>query len=211
MATATRPKGATSYKETAFGTISRSRLLRLEVEGTKKGLEYLLRLIGKSKSVVISPQFICRLHGVAFGWIFPTWAGKYRKVQVTFSGKEAVSYHQLPELVVNLCLDLRERIKRLPKPEEDVFIVEVVKLLAWFQHKFVLIHPFLDYNGRIARMLTILILLKLNLPPMELKADTKTDRKRYIKALQDADAGNLITLESLISQALREALDKFRG
>lgn len=210
MATTTRPKGATSYKETVFGIIPRSRLLKLEVKGTKKGLEYLLGLISKSKSVVTSPQFICRLHGVALGWIFPNWAGKYRKAQVTFSGKEAVPYYQLPELVANLCLDLRERIKRLPKPEENTFIVEVVKLLAWFQHKFVLIHPFLDYNGRIARMLTILILLKLDLPPMELKADTKTDRKRYIKALQDADAGNLITFESLISQALKEALDKFR-
>lgn len=209
MAT-TRPKGATSFKETALGVISRSELLKLELEGTKKGLEYVLGLIGKSKSVVISPQLIHMLHKVAFGWIFPNWAGKYRKVQVTFSGKEAFSYSQLPELVVNLCLDLRERMKRLPKSGEDVFIVEVVKLLAWFQHKFVLIHPFLDYNGRIARMLTILILLKLDLPPMELKADTKIDRKRYIKALQDADGGNFSALESLISQSLKEALDKFK-
>lgn len=34
----TKPKGATSYKETAFGIIPHPKLLRLELEGTKKGL-----------------------------------------------------------------------------------------------------------------------------------------------------------------------------
>jgi len=41
----TKPKGSTSYKETAFGIIPRSNLLKLELEGTKKGLEYLHDLI----------------------------------------------------------------------------------------------------------------------------------------------------------------------
>lgn len=138
------------------------------------------------------------------------WAGKYRNIQVTFSGKEAVPYYQLPELVSNLCKDLEVRIKQLPKPNKAEFIIEIGKLLAWFQHRFVFIHPFQDYNGRTARMLTILILLKLNLPPIELKAETKKDRKRYLTAMQDADAGNFSTLEALIDHALAETLEQFR-
>lgn len=57
-------------------------------------------------------------------------------------------------------------------------------------------------------MLTILILLNLNLPPLELKADTKKDRQRYLRALQKADDGDLSQLESLINQALKESLQK---
>lgn len=202
----TRPSGATSYKETALGIIPRSKLLKLEIEGTKKGLEYLYDLAKKRKNVDITPSLICKVHEVSFGWIFPDWGGKYRTIQVTFSGKEAPQYFQVPELTLNLCNDLQERLKHLPDANTEEYIVEVVKLLAWFQHRFVFIHPFKDYNGRTARMLTILTLLKLDLPPIELKAETGADRKRYLIAMQKADEGDYSFLETLISQALSETL-----
>src|SRR5437667_1869547 len=81
----TKPQGATSYKETAFGIIPRTKLLQLEIEGTKKGLEYIDEVITKDKNTPITPELICKLHDISFGWIFPDWAGKYRKIQVTFS------------------------------------------------------------------------------------------------------------------------------
>jgi Fic family protein len=203
----TKPLGATSYKDTAFGIISRSELLKLELEGTKRGLEYLYDLINKDKKIQITPELICKLHEVSFAWIFPKWAGKYRTIQVTFSDKEAPPYFQVSELIKNLCEDLAERLKHLPTTENEQYILEVVKLLAWFQHRFVFIHPFQDYNGRTARMLTILILLKLDLPPIELKADTGEDRKQYLTAMQQSDEGELSLLEQLIGQALSETLE----
>src|SRR5205823_1072123 len=124
----------------------RSKLLKLEIEGTKKGLEYLYNIVKENKNIEITPLFICKLHEVSFGWIFPEWAGKYRKIQVTFSDKEAPQYFQVPALITNLCNDLAERLKHLPTFENEQFIIEVVKLLAWFQHRFVFIHPFQDYN-----------------------------------------------------------------
>lgn len=202
----TKPRGATSYKNTAFGIIPRAKLLLLEIEGTKKGLEYLYDLVKKDKSLKITPELVCKLHEVSFAWIFPQWAGNYRKIQVTFSDKEAPPYFQVQELVTNLCDDLVERLNHLPKPENEQFILEVVKLLAWFQHRFVFIHPFQDYNGRTARMLTILILLKLDLPPVELEAETEVDRKRYLKAMQKADGGDYSLLETLFGQSLSESL-----
>ena len=126
----TKPKGATSYKETAFGIIPRSRLLKLEIEGTKRGLDYIYNLVSKDKDVKITSELICKLHEVSFRWIFPKWAGKYRKIQVTISGKETPQFFKLPELMVNLCNDLEERLKHLHDPKSDEFILEVVKLLA---------------------------------------------------------------------------------
>lgn len=206
----TKPKGATSYKETAFGIIPRSKLIQLELEGTKRGLEYISDLIQKRKSSKITPGLICKLHQVSFGWIFPKWAGKYRKIQVTFSGREAPLYHQVPGLVKNLCDDLEERLKHLPEENDENFIIKIVELLAWFQHKFVFIHPFQDYNGRTARILTTLLLLSLDLPPIELKAETGEDRKRYLKAMQKGDEGELTLLETLINKALSESLKKIK-
>lgn len=204
----TKPKGATSYKETAFGIIPRSKLLNFELQGTKKGLDFIHSLILKDKNSKINPKLVCKIHDVSFGWIFPKWAGKYRKIQVTYSGKEAPPFFKIPELMINLCEDLGERLKYLPDHKDDKFILEAVKLLAWFQHEFVSIHPFQDYNGRVGRMLTILILLKLNLPAVEIKVENESDRKIYIEAMQKGDDGDLTFLENIISTTLSEGLEK---
>jgi len=201
--TSTKPKGATTYKETAFGIIPRQDLLKLELEGTKKGLAF----VGKNYTKEITPEVITKIHHEAFGWIFPAWAGKYRLIRVEFSGKEPVQPHQIPELVLNLCADLKERLNNLDKSDE-LFIENVVGLLAWFQHRFVWIHPFQDYNGRVARMLTIFILLKLGLPPIEIKAEGDLDRQKYLEAMYVTDEGNYEKLEKLIESALNESFVK---
>jgi len=194
----TKPKGATSYKQTAFGIIPRSKLLTLELEGTKKGLEFL----SDSYDQKLTPELILKLHELSFGWIFPDWAGKYRTIRVEYSGNEAPSPHMLPQLVTSLCADLDERLKHIKIDS----IESIIELLAWFQHQFVYIHPFQDYNGRVTRMLTTFILLEIGLPPIEIKADTKQDRDNYLQAMYSADEGDLTKLESLIKQALDESL-----
>lgn len=201
MSVSTKPKGATSYKETVFGIISQTKLLRLELEGTKRGLEYIDQSFQHQR---ISPRYILKLHHIAFGWIFPDWAGKYRTIQVEYSGKEAPPPHQVPELLANLCADLNERLKRLNQDDVN----QIISLLAWFQHRFVVIHPFQDYNGRLARMMTSFILLKQGLPPIEITAETTKDRNAYLKAMYAADDGDISKLENLIQVAMYESLSK---
>lgn len=201
----TKPEGATSYRETTFGIIPRSKLLKLELEGTKRGLHFIHKLISKNQELEVTPDLILKIHKKSFRWIFPEWAGKYRSVRVEFSGKEAPLPHKIPELVINTCRDLKERLNHL-EPTKVGYLDSVMELLAWFQHRLVFIHPFLDYNGRIARMLTILILLKLNLPSVEIKAETGNDRKKYLEAMYAADKGNYQKLINLIGAALKEYL-----
>lgn len=201
-------KGATSYKDTRLGILARQKVVKLEIHGVKRGLEFIHAEALKNTKIKIDPALICKLHKVSFGWIFPDWAGKYRKIQVTFSGKEAPEYYRIPQLITDLCRDLAERIKHLPKSGTESFIPEVVKLLSWFQHAFVFIHPFNDYNGRTARMITIILLFNLDLPAIEIKADAVKDRRVYISAMQAADNGNYSKLENLITNALIESLQK---
>src|SRR5258708_7395601 len=89
---------------------------------TKKGKK---NVIKNDKNSVVTPEFICKLHEVSFGWIFPQWAGKYRKIQVTFSGKEAPQYFDVPILITNLYNDLEERLKYLPANTDEQFILEI--------------------------------------------------------------------------------------
>lgn len=199
-------KGATSFKDTIFGILPRQKILKLEIKGNKKGLNYIISLRKVSIKKDIDISLILKVHKISYAWIFPSWAGKFRTINVTYSGKEAIEYYKVREAITNLCLDLKTRIKHLPKPYNDGYINEVVKLLAWFQHRFVQIHPFNDYNGRTARMLTSYLLLKFDLHPFEIKANTTKDRGNYIKAMQYADEGNYLPLEKLIEEALIESL-----
>ena len=207
MAKSTKPKGTTSYKETAFGILPRSKVVWLEKKGVAKNLQYILSL--SSKKAKITPKLICDIHQTGFGVIFPDWAGKFRTINVTVGDFEPPNYSKITELVKILCDDLGERLSHIPpSSNEEEFLEQVVALLAWFQHRFVWIHPFKDYNGRLARLTTNLIALNLGLPIITIKAETGKDRENYISAMKAADNHDLSKLEKLMTNALKESLEK---
>lgn len=207
MAKSSKPRSATSYKETAIGILPRSKVVALEKEGIKRALHFILTR--SKKKTQITPQLICDVHRIGFGFIFPKWAGRFRTIPVEVGAYRPPPAHAIPELISNFCNDLQVRLIHLPKPQFDErFLAEVISLLAWFQHRFVWIHPFQDYNGRVGRLLTNLLLLNLGLPVLEIKAETGKDRKRYIQAMESADNYDLMILEDLIAKALKESLEK---
>lgn len=67
---------------------------------------------------------------------------------------------------------------------------------AWFHHSFVQIHPFQDGNGRMARLLASLILIKEALFPFTVN---RAEKRRYIYGLENADDGIFQPLIDLFS------------
>lgn len=72
-----------------------------------------------------------------------------------------------------------------------------VILAAIFHHKYILIHPFDDGNGRIARLIINYIFIKNQLPPIVIKSRDKTN---YLNALRIADTGDLQPFIDYISK-----------
>jgi len=68
---------------------------------------------------------------------------------------------------------------------------------AWLHHRFTQIHPFQDGNGRVARAITSLVLIKNGLFPLVV---TRDDRAAYLEALEAADQGTLKPLIDLIAK-----------
>lgn len=62
---------------------------------------------------------------------------------------------------------------------------------AWLHHRFVQIHPFEDGNGRIARCLATLALIRAGMFPLVVLNEERDD---YLDALQAADRGDLSPL-----------------
>lgn len=203
-----RRSGETSYKETAFGIIPRSKLILLEIEGIRRAWNFVLSNI--KRETHITSDLIKKIHRIGFGWIFPDMGGRFRTIDVEVSHHKPPAFYIVPQLSKDFLEDLTERLKHLPSVESDLFFDALVDLLAWAHHRFLWIHPFQDYNGRLARLLTNVILLKLDLPPIELKVETKQGRKRYIQALQDADKGDLQKLQTLLQEAIEEAAEELQ-
>ena len=76
---------------------------------------------------------------------------------------------------------------------------------AWLHHRFTLIHPFTDGNGRVARCLATLVLLKAHWLPLVV---TRTDRANYIDAIRHADRGILRPLVDVFGKLQRIAIRK---
>jgi len=70
---------------------------------------------------------------------------------------------------------------------------------AWLHHRFVQIHPFQDGNGRLARALASMVLIKAELFPLALD---RAERPAYIDTLRAADEGDLTGLIVFIASSV---------
>ncbi len=199
-----KTSGETSWKETKFGILPRSKIIQLEAQGTQKGLLLLQKISEKKEPLSI--ELIKRIHKVSFDDIFQDRAGIFRTIQVEYSGKEAPHFSKIHEMMQNLIGDIEHGIKQLPTKTSDDYINIVAELLTLFQHRFVVIHPFLDYNGRMSRMFTNYLLMREQLPAIEIPVTTRLLRNRYIRSLQKADNGDYQNLQNIIGEALNESL-----
>ena len=81
--------------------------------------------------------------------------------------------------------------------------LDPVLVSAWLHHRFTQIHPFQDGNGRVARALVTLLLLKAQLLPIVVDRDM---RSAYIDALEKADTGDLRELADLFAEQERSQI-----
>jgi len=73
---------------------------------------------------------------------------------------------------------------------------------AWFER----IHPFVDGNGRVGRLILNFMLIQQGYPPAVI---LRSQRSRYLRALRLADDGNPDALAEVIARAVSGALTRF--
>ena len=81
-----------------------------------------------------------------------------------------------------------------------------VEVASFRHHGFVRIHPFIDGNGRVARLLTNLYLIARGYPPIVLRIE---DRGKYYRFLRAADAGNTGLFVNFIAKAVKDNLTMY--
>ncbi|MDB8550934.1 Fic family protein [Turicibacter sanguinis] len=180
-------------------TIGGGKSLRehLEVLNHKEAIDYIQDVV--SKEFDLSERVIRDLHHIILKSIDHSNAGVYRKANVLISG----SMHQPPEYF--LVEDkMRELLDWYYKNKETM---HPVKLAALFHFKYVYIYPFIDGNGRSARLLMNLILLRNGYP---LTVIRNTDRVDYMSALEKVSTtGNTDDFVEFVAQAVDRSLDTY--
>ena len=165
----------------------------LEAINHKKGITFIESLINKKNN--ISENTIREIHHIILKGIDDLEAGNYRRHNVRIVGANLI-----PPQAIKLKKKMEELISWYYENERTL---PIATLAAKFHYKFVCIHPFIDGNGRTARLLMYLILLKNGIPPAVI---LKVDRKKYYRVLNLANNGNEEPFENFIGRSIERSL-----
>ena len=127
------------------------------------GYRDVLNVIHESfEYIPITPNYILQLHKMLYNHSPKAIGGKFKNVQNDISGTDAngksytiftpLSPLETPIAIENICEEFNKAIA-----ENDV---DPLILIPIFIHDLLCIHPFLDGNGRMSRLLTTLLLYR---------------------------------------------------
>lgn len=167
----------------------------LEATNHAAALDLVHALAAKKRSQ-LTMRDVLAVHALILKGIDDANAGHYRDVPVRISGSAVVmpNPRKVPELMEAFEAWLTAAHDKHP-----------VAFAAEAHYRLVTIHPFVDGNGRTARLLMNLLLLMQGYPPAIIR---KRDRLAYIGALETAQlGGSKAAYEKLIAKAAERSLD----
>ncbi len=164
----------------------------LEVVNHREAMRFVTRLA--SSDAPLQEKEILELHRYILTGIQSEDAGRYRSVRIRVAGAQRIFPNPLkvPELMSKLVEDV------------NTFEGNDVLQASFAHYQLVAIHPFVDGNGRTARLLMNLLLLRNQYPPVLLPVEK---RSQYYDALSAADEGNMVLFDELIAQTVLENLE----
>lgn len=165
-----------------------------EVINHDKAFHYVQQCTSRRKP--LSEDIVKQIHKTLMENIFV--GGNYRTVDVMIGG----SRHE-PPTVQRMIFAMKDFYKQL----EDKCMLETTKLAAWTHAQFVNIHPFVDGNGRTARLLMNYQLMDGGLLPISIQNE---DRQNYYKCLEEYHIhDNLQPFHDMVMELEEKQLHKY--
>ena len=167
------------------------------MEATNHADAFKLVLELSAKKEDITEDDILKIHKEILKGINEEYAGRYRTVRVRISGSTVIMPNPLkvPDLMQEFVTYINSRAVSVPE----------MALEAHF--KFVSIHPFIDGNGRVGRLLMNLILLRGGYWPIIIRP---RDRKQYINSIEKGQLKEDLTqYNNFMYKAFERSIDTY--
>lgn len=167
----------------------------LEVIGHEQAINYIESFA--EANAVINEWELRQIHSLILRQIDPEMAGRFRQLDVKAAGTEYVypPHYQVQALMISFVQWLNS---------QEALCLHPIVYAAEAHLQLVTIHPFQDGNGRLARLLMNLLLIRSGFP---ITVITNQQRSDYIDAIVQAQAGRgAEALFILVANAAQEAL-----
>lgn len=203
---------ASKLVEGQFEPRSRGRVLRnllgikrkreidqVEARELRRALEELIRTYDQQHR--FTEADIRKIHKI---WLAPVyaWAGQYRNVNLAKGEFPFAAAREVPRLMGEFEKGPLHQFTpcRLPSRQE------VVRAIAVVHTELMLIHPFREGNGRVGRVLAILMVLQAGLPPLDFGSITGRKRQEYFAAVRAGMDRDYEPMEKIFSDVIRRTL-----
>jgi len=165
----------------------------LEAINHRDAIEYVEGLA--QQGAALSAFHVRQIHKLVLARIDDENAGQYRRTQIQIAGTQYIPPEawEVPQRMQGWESWLREVGSEL----------HPVSLAAQAHHKLVAIHPFVDGNGRTARLVMNLVLFQHGYPPTVI---LRANRRQYYQVLAQADAGRPAPLVNFVGRAVERSL-----
>lgn len=168
----------------------------LEAVGHKKAYDFMYNL---TKEKTISEEHIKQLHKLFYQGIDEINAGVYRKQRVFISGSE---YNVAPYDQIDMLMSaMIEKFNKVRASEHPIIFA------AKLHQEFVYIHPFVDGNGRVARLLLNLALLQDGYPIVVIPPICRSE---YIAALEKGHENENVFIQFIMERVVEAQRDYIR-
>jgi Fic family protein len=158
----------------------------------------IVKKIAFDKSHTITENDIKKIHETAMKRVLET-AGQYRQYDLSVKGAGFTPppYYEIPK-------HMKELILLINNNQDELRPIELV---AQVHYDFVWIHPFENGNGRMARLLMNLLLVRNGYPFTVIK---NVDKPQYLRALRQMDvSSNFEQFLVFIARCVEQTLDLY--
>jgi cell filamentation protein len=179
-----------------LGIRSKREMDQVEAQEQLHTLEELVRIYDQTHRFTAAD--VRRIHKM---WLEPiyVWAGKYRQVNLSKGDFPFAVANQIPRLM----MEFEKGPLREYTPCRFTGMSEIARAIAVVHAELLLIHPFREGNGRVARLLAVLMALQAGLPPLDFGNIKGRKRQEYFRAVQAGLDRDYKPMEKVFSAVIR--------
>jgi cell filamentation protein len=185
-----------------LGIKQKKKMDETEAKAQSRTLELLINQYDRNHRFTAAD--VCEIHKIWLGEIYE-WAGRYRQVDIQ---KGNVRF-TVPQFISQEMEELERKYLRRYTPCTLGSLDETVTAISIVHAELVRIHPFREGNGRVARLLAILMALQAGLPILDFTVIRGKMRENYFAAVRAGWDSNYEPMDQIFRKVISKTLRIF--